>query len=1384
MDAPDRDVEAPYAGAPERGREGELVGCTFDGKFLILRLVGVGGFGAVYSARDLSLGCGVAIKILHRDVAADEASLAGFLEEVRRLTRLKHPNVVDWKALAQTADGTPYFVMELLEGRDLLDLLESEKKLAPARAARILLQIVDALRAAHRLPDGECLLHLDLKPSNVFLEPQPGGRAGSDWVKVIDFGVSQFLGADVAYIVEPAEYFDELPDDPGQTIRRRSASGAKLGDSAGSDTVRCAACTPEYCAPEQGAHLLTGEEVVALDERADLYAVGAIGFRMVTGRLPFENRGDARALLTEKLARDPPSVEALAKGLPRRLARFIDRCLARDRERRFRNAEEAYAALDAIVHPRTGRRALAFASIVVALAATSGWLMLPRDAAPYFDLFARESDHERLLTDDVLTLGPQRPEVVLRASGVDLAEGDVVRLVADPKPEAGTLADWMATSLGAGSLRVAGSVASERQGGRVREAVYVEVRRLSLAPRDAPARYSQPFALEWLGPDAICFGSVDVPRRDGRRLDPKAQLIEVVVDGRPEDVEKIEVRAGGSPLQAQQDESRRDESRGVWRLALRGLELTSASPPLQIHLVDRAGNEELATCPLEIVTDPLAFAREPELSAALRNGERWFVADRRRSRLSFALSTVADVEVELLEAGGRSLGRRALACTKSVDVALADFGFDPGDRLFKGALEVRASDAAYVLRDDAERRGRAHARLEFDCSDARPQLAVALSGPDGASPAVPLATDTPDDERAPWFTASRRIEVHVTRMGSVPLRVTLAVDGRAVTPPRADAGAGDAEEVALGGPSDVLGTFKVELPCAGPHELLLRCWRQIDADDRRRPPDLELRARCVVDETPPRLECRALAAEERSRSAGAWPAAALLTVDTGVSERTGMAAPAHVRFEVVRSVRANGAGATAPLAEGELPAAAVGGEPCELALPLPVAAALADPPAWPDGRYVLRLVGSDEAGNVAAPVELPFEIAQRGPVVELKRPLADHAWDPDAAGNYELRADVEDQNGVADVAARLEVAGLAPVEVALAAEGRDQEAAAREWSGRTRIPRSWTQREVTITFTARDRRGRSTTVSTKREADTITRMAPAAVRVTQGNATLATLRLVRGNRDVPYRFGGRNDEDEKRLFASVGLGSYNRLKISRSWSAEFPAGEIGDYYLDERETTVADFRAFLEDPRGWADATHWPAGAAPAAQRRAALQATLRDAPPGRPVTDVTWNEAAAFASWAGKRLPSFVEWEYALRGGANYRATASGRGVEAGGADVTPDTRLRDLTGGVSEWSGTVADGFDGANPIRWVNDHRAWFLRPRERASPAEAAEFWVVGASSRRAHGDFACADRQRRDARAPDRGFRCAASFDDVLGQLESGDLQRARFSECSGEGGGK
>src|SRR5262249_5045573 len=205
----------------------------------------------------------------------------------------------------------------------------------------------------------------------------------------------------------PAAAAGELPSDPEQTIRRYAVPG----DEAARDGDRCVACTPEYCAPEQGAHLLSDAAIVPLDERADVYAVGAIAFRMVTGRLPFANRGDSRALLLEKLERDPPPVESVAKGLPRRLARFIDRCLARDREGRFRDAGAASAELEAIVSAGTGRRALVFASIVVALAAVSGWLVFPRSASPYFDLFARDSDHERLLAaDDLLTLGPRRPD--------------------------------------------------------------------------------------------------------------------------------------------------------------------------------------------------------------------------------------------------------------------------------------------------------------------------------------------------------------------------------------------------------------------------------------------------------------------------------------------------------------------------------------------------------------------------------------------------------------------------------------------------------------------------------------------------------------------------------------------------------------------------------------------------------------------------------------------------------------------------------------------------------------------------------------------------------------------------------------------------------------
>jgi hypothetical protein len=118
---------------------------------------------------------------------------------------------------------------------------------------------------------------------------------------------------------------------------------------------------------------------------------------------------------------------------------------------------------------------------------------------------------------------------------------------------------------------------------------------------------------------------------------------------------------------------------------------------------------------------------------------------------------------------------------------------------------------------------------------------VALSGPD-AKGRLPLAEELADGARPPYFTASRRLEVHVTRQGSVPLRVALAVDG---------ADAAGVQELALGGATDDHGAFKIALAGPGAHEVRLRCWRQIDADDRKRPPDLEVGARCVVDETPP-----------------------------------------------------------------------------------------------------------------------------------------------------------------------------------------------------------------------------------------------------------------------------------------------------------------------------------------------------------------------------------------------------------------------------------------------------------------------------------------------------------------------------------------------------
>jgi eukaryotic-like serine/threonine-protein kinase len=183
------------------------------------------------------------MKLLRRDVARDSSLTERFIHEAKATASIKHPHIVSITDFGEIADGTPYFVMELLVGQTLSEFIRSRGPVPIARAYPILIQIAGALGAAHEAG----VVHRDLKPENVFLARRPGTDLldGADEVKVVDFGAAKVLGAS-----------------------RVTKAGIVFG-------------TPHYMSPEQAS----GQPV---DHRADIYALGVIMYEMLTGRVPFE----------------------------------------------------------------------------------------------------------------------------------------------------------------------------------------------------------------------------------------------------------------------------------------------------------------------------------------------------------------------------------------------------------------------------------------------------------------------------------------------------------------------------------------------------------------------------------------------------------------------------------------------------------------------------------------------------------------------------------------------------------------------------------------------------------------------------------------------------------------------------------------------------------------------------------------------------------------------------------------------------------------------------------------------------------------------------------------------------------------------------------------
>jgi serine/threonine protein kinase len=284
----------------------DLTGRTLDGRYRVTKLLGQGGMGYVYEAVHVALGRKVAIKTLHPRLAYEERFRERFIREAKSASSIQHPNVVQIMDFGDTPDGSVYFVMEHLEGRDLGSLLREHGKLPWARTRAILLQAVRALAAAH----AQSVVHRDIKPANCFLTTTGAGHQ-EELVKLLDFGIAK-VGTE-------AEGGDGGP--------RLTGTGEVFG-------------TASYMAPEQAR----GE---ALDARSDLYSLGIMAYEMLTGQVPFTGINSLH-VITKHLMERPKPPRMVEPGIPPAVETVVLRAIAKEAKDRFASMVELEGVLSGI----------------------------------------------------------------------------------------------------------------------------------------------------------------------------------------------------------------------------------------------------------------------------------------------------------------------------------------------------------------------------------------------------------------------------------------------------------------------------------------------------------------------------------------------------------------------------------------------------------------------------------------------------------------------------------------------------------------------------------------------------------------------------------------------------------------------------------------------------------------------------------------------------------------------------------------------------------------------------------------------------------------------------------------------------------------------------
>jgi HEAT repeat protein/tRNA A-37 threonylcarbamoyl transferase component Bud32 len=269
------------------------------GVYRIDRMLGEGGMGFVYAATHEVLNRRSAIKMLRPELSSNEQIVTRFLNEAKAVNLIDHPNIVNVYDYGDGGDGSVYFVMEFLEGETLDDLMRKRQAMAVPLFLHLFTQIAKALVAAH----AKYIVHRDLKPANIYVVPREDNPA---FVKLLDFGIAQLRGAGA--------------------VQGLTVMGSVMG-------------TPQYMSPEQ----VTGG---AVDARTDVWAMGVMMYRAISGQAPF--KGEEFADLASKILYSEPQPVGELLQLPASLAKLISSCLERRLEGRCQSIGELLAGLERV----------------------------------------------------------------------------------------------------------------------------------------------------------------------------------------------------------------------------------------------------------------------------------------------------------------------------------------------------------------------------------------------------------------------------------------------------------------------------------------------------------------------------------------------------------------------------------------------------------------------------------------------------------------------------------------------------------------------------------------------------------------------------------------------------------------------------------------------------------------------------------------------------------------------------------------------------------------------------------------------------------------------------------------------------------------------------